>query len=176
MNLPWRPLIFIVLLSNAICGLAQPIKPGVLTAPPAPIQGLYRGDARTEISEALAATTTSHKRVLLIFGADWCYDCHVLENAFRTDPDIHSLIESNYAVVHVDIGRNDKNLDLVQRYKMDIEKGVPALAVLDSSGKLLYSDQGGEFEAARRMQKRDLMAFLARWRPHSGKPVALATH
>ena len=164
MNLPWRPLIFIVLLSNAICGLAQPIKPGVLTAPPAPIQGLYRGDARTEISEALAATTTSHKRVLLIFGADWCYDCHVLDHAFHST-EIAPLLDSNFVVVHVDVGKYDKNLDLAKKYNVPLDKGVPALAVLDKKGKLLFSQKNGEFEGARRMTVEDVTAFLDKWKP-----------
>jgi hypothetical protein len=41
---------------------------------------------------------------------------------------------------------------------------VPAVAILGSDGRLLYSSGDGEFEAARKMLKRDLAAFLVRWR------------
>jgi len=40
-------------------------------------------DAHAEIKEAEEKAATSHKRVLLVFGANWCYDCHVLEQAFH---------------------------------------------------------------------------------------------
>ena len=48
-----------------------------------------------------------------------------------------------------------------------LEKGVPAVALLDPSGgpdgKLIYSSGDGEFEAARSMMKKDLVAFLKQW-------------
>ena len=66
-------------------------------------------------------------------------------------------------VVHVDIGEGEKNPDLVKLYKIPLEKGVPALAVLERDGRLLYSSGQGEFEAARRMMKKDLIQFLRHW-------------
>jgi hypothetical protein len=42
---------------------------------------------------------------------------------------------------------------------------VPAVAILDANGKLLYSSGEGEFEAARKMMKKDLLAFLQHWKP-----------
>jgi hypothetical protein len=46
-----------------------------------------------------------------------------------------------------------------------MKKGIPALAVLDSTGKLLYSQQGGEFEKARALAPEDVVAFLNKWKP-----------
>ncbi len=50
---------------------------------PAERKDLYPSDANAqkEIAEALASAARSHKRVLLIFGGNWCYDCHVLDEA-----------------------------------------------------------------------------------------------
>ncbi len=39
------------------------------------------------------------------------------------------------------------------------------MAVLDSNGKLLYSQQGGEFEKARALAPEDVLAFLNKWKP-----------
>ena len=71
----------------------------------------------------------THKRVILDFGGNWCYDCHVLEAAFH-QADVSPLVAGNFVVVHVDIGQMDKNLDVAQKYQVPIDKGVPALAVL----------------------------------------------
>jgi hypothetical protein len=38
------------------------------------------------------------------------------------------------------------------------------VAVVGSDGALLYSSGAGEFEAARRMMKKDLVAFLRQWK------------
>ena len=121
-------------------------------------------DAKAEITQALARAARAHKRVILDFGGNWCYDCHVLEAAFH-QPDVAPLVSPNFIVVHVDIGRMDKNLDLAEKYKVPINKGVPALAVLAPDGTLLYSQQHGEFESARNMDPDDLMAFLKKWKP-----------
>jgi thioredoxin 1 len=121
-------------------------------------------DARAEIRGALTKAARTHKRVILDFGGNWCYDCHVLEAAFH-QADVAPLVGGNFIVVHVDIGKMDKNLDLAQKYQVPLDKGVPALAVLAPDGTLLYSQQHGEFESARNMDPDDLIAFLKKWSP-----------
>ena len=121
-------------------------------------------DAKAEIRSALAKAARTHKRVILDFGGNWCYDCHVLEAAFHQD-DVSPLVRNGFVVVHVDIGKMDKNLDVAQKYQVPIDKGVPALAVLAPDGTLLYSQQHGEFESARNMDPDDLIAFLKKWSP-----------
>ena len=122
-------------------------------------------NAHKEIEEAIAESTKDHKRIILMFGGNWCYDCHVLDTCFH-QPDVAPIISKNFRVLHIDIGQEErKNGDLAAKYKIPLEKGVPALAVLDSDGKLLYSQQNGEFEAARRMDPDDVIAFLNTWKP-----------
>jgi thioredoxin 1 len=121
-------------------------------------------DAKADIRAALAKAARAHKRVILDFGGNWCYDCHVLEAAFH-QADVAPLVNANFIVVHVDIGEMNKNLDLAQKYGVPLNKGVPALAVVAPDGKLLYSQQHGEFESARNMDPDDLIAFLKKWKP-----------
>jgi len=123
-------------------------------------------DAHTEIKEALALAARQHKNVLIVFGANWCYDCHVLDLAFHR-PDLAGVLNRSYEVVHVDVGEGDKNQDIMQQYQVPMKKGIPAIAVLDPNGKLLYSQQGGEFEKARSLAPEDLLAFLNKWKPQS---------
>src|SRR5215475_146676 len=111
-----------------------------LQAPAQPNPQLYHenANAAAEINEALATAARQHKRVLLDFGGNWCIDCHVLENAFH-QPRIAPLLNDNFVLVHVDVGHYDKNLDLAKRYKVNLEKGVPSLAVVSPQGAVLYS-------------------------------------
>lgn len=121
-------------------------------------------DANKEIHEALTRATAAHKRVLLVFGANWCYDCHVLDHALH-EGEAGKILTEKFLLVHVDIGEGEKNPGLVKEYKIPLDKGVPAVAILEADGKLLYSSGEGEFEAARSMLKKDLLAFLKRWGP-----------
>jgi thioredoxin 1 len=121
-------------------------------------------DAHDEIKQALSEAAKQHKNVIVVFGANWCYDCHVLDLAFHR-PDLEGVLQRSYEVVHVDVGEGDKNQDIMQQYHVPMKKGIPALAVLDPSGELLYSQQGGEFEKARSLAPEDLLAFLNKWKP-----------
>ena len=66
-------------------------------------------------------------------------------------------------MIHVDIGRADKNLDLAKKYGIPLNKGVPAVAVLEYDGTLLHSQQNGEFEPARRLDAPVFVEFLKCW-------------
>jgi hypothetical protein len=123
-------------------------------------------DAQKEISLALSAAAASHKRLLVVFGGNWCFDCHVLDEAFHS-PEIAPTLNKSFLVVHVDIGQMDKNLDIAQKYDVPLNRGVPAIAVLAADGKLLFSQKRGEFEAARSMAPEDILDFLNKWKPPS---------
>jgi len=122
-------------------------------------------DAHAEIKQALTKAAAEHKRVILVFGANWCYDCHVLDKAFHS-ADLAPILAANYEVVHVDIGKaGEKNPDLMTKYEVPMKRGIPGLAVLDADGKLVYSQKNGEFENARALSPEDFLAFLNKWKP-----------
>jgi|SRR5437899_2748091 len=121
-------------------------------------------NARAEIKEAEEKAAQEHKRVLLVFGANWCYDCHVLDLAFHR-PDFASTM-AGYEVVHVDIGNDGKkNVDLARQFQVPLNKGIPAVAVVEPDGKLVVSQKNGEFENARAMTPQALLEFLDKWKP-----------
>lgn len=136
---------------------------------PAEKKDLYPADAdaQKEIGEALQLAGKSHRRVMLIFGGNWCYDCHVLDAAFHS-PEIAPTLNGNYVVVHVDIGEYNRNLDIAKKYDVPLEKGVPAAAILDRDGKLVVSQKNQEFEKARSMSPEDILAFLNKWKLPAG--------
>jgi thioredoxin 1 len=145
------------LLASVPRRLPEPAKPNIqLYAAPE--------EARVEIAAALAAAAKDHKRILLVFGGNWCYDCHVLDATFRSKQ-IAPLVNENYHVVHVNVGDFDKNLDLTRKYEIPLEKGVPSLAVLDPDGKLVVSQKKGEFESTTRIGPEDVVQFLKQWKP-----------
>jgi len=120
-------------------------------------------DAKKEIATALQAAAKDHKRVLLVFGASWCFDCFALDYRFH-QPDIQPIVDQNYHVVHVDIGEHNKNLDIAQRYDTPVE-AVPTIAVLSRTGKLLFSQKTHQFSAARSLDPQVIVKFLQAWKP-----------
>ena len=120
--------------------------------------------AKTDLAAALKTAARTHKRILLDFGGNWCGDCQVLDLYFHDAKNL-PILESNFVVVHVNIGHMDANEDIANRYEVPLKKGVPALAVLSPQGKLLYSQKSGEFEAMRGMESSSVTSFLVQWRP-----------
>jgi len=136
-------------------GVAHPAGADIYPAP---------DQARADIAAALKTAAATHKRVLLDFGGNWCGDCQVL-NIYFHDSTNWPILQANFVLVDVNIGRFDANVDLAERYGVPLHKGVPALAVLSSSGKLLYSQTGGQFEDMRHMESTALTKFLIQWKP-----------
>ena len=58
----------------------------------------------------------------------------------------------------------DHNVDIATKYQVPIQKGVPALAVLNSTGTLLYAQQNKEFETLSATNIQSLTEFLNRWK------------
>jgi hypothetical protein len=122
-------------------------------------------DANAEIKTAEQKAATEHKRILLVFGANWCFDCHVLDLAFQR-PDLAPILASGYLLVHVDIGLDGKkNADVAQRFNVPLDKGVPVLAVIASDGALVVSQENGEFQDTRSRTPEALLEFLNKWKP-----------
>ena len=120
--------------------------------------------ARADIDSALKQAATTQKRVLVDFGGNWCGDCKVLDLNFHK-PENAGLLEAGFVLVHVNVGDKgiDHNFDVAERYGIPLKKGVPALAVLESDGRLLYSQKNGEFEDMRRMDPKSVNEFLRQW-------------
>ena len=125
---------------------------------PAPAQ------AKADLAAALKTAAATHKRVLIDFGGNWCGDCQVLDIYFHA-PANRPLLDTNFVLVHVNIGMMDANLDIAKKYAIPLNKGVPALAVLSDKGTLLYSQKSGEFEAMRRIELSAVTRFLVQWKP-----------
>ena len=118
-----------------------------------------KADAAAQI-EALMADGAAGKRILLTFGSNWCSDSRSLERRYRT-PELGALLGREFRVLHVDVGRFRRNLDVVERYGNPIDKGIPSVVLLAPDGQVLYTDHGS-LSSAGRMSDPDLVAFFER--------------
>src|ERR1700729_818892 len=118
-------------------------------------------DATADIAAAMVRARREHKRILLDFGGNWCGDCQVLDIYYHQSPNAE-LLDKNFILVHINIGHMDKNVDVAKKYNVPITRGVPALAVIDAHGKLLYAEREKEFEHT---SPEAITAFLNRWKP-----------
>jgi thiol:disulfide interchange protein len=117
--------------------------------------------ARPDIQAALVKARHEHKRVILDFGGDWCGDCQVLNIYFHQAPNAE-ILAKHFVLVDVNIGKMDANIDVAHKYGVPVQ-GVPALAVVDPSGKVIYA-QRKEFADMRHMDPQSVTEFLNKWK------------
>ena len=123
-----------------------------------------KADAHQQIAAAIAEASKTHKNVILVFGANWCGDCRALNEQMHKD-ELAVLIAKNYEVVKIDVGQFNKNRDIGEKYHVPLKHGIPALAVLDPGGDLLYAMDQGQFSNARSMSYESIRDFFIRWEP-----------
>ena len=112
------------------------------------------------MARALAEAKAARVPVLLIFGANWCEDCRVLDKALKEGKNAQ-LMQTEFKVVKVDVGNFDHNLDVAQTYGNPLKKGIPAAVLVSSeNNQVLYATKGGELANARRMSESGIYDFF----------------
>ena len=118
-----------------------------------------KADAAADVRHALSVAQANHKKVLLVFGANWCKDCRDLDHAMHGSS--LPLIEGRFEVVKIDVGNFDKNLKLAEHYGNPIKMGIPAVVELSADDQVIYSTKGGELADARKMGDQGIYDFLS---------------
>ena len=121
-------------------------------------------DAREQVEKATAQAKKDGKRVLLMFGGDWCGWCHKLHALFGEDREIGKLIYNEYALVMVDTKAPNAEAYLKQASEGQQGVGYPFLAVYDADGKLLVGQQTDVLEQGNHHDPAKVKAFLEKWR------------
>ena len=121
--------------------------------------------AKPDIDGALKEAAATKRRVIVDFGGNWCTDCRILDINMKK-PENAALLQKNFVVVHVNVGDKgiSDNFDVAERYGIPLKKGVPALAVLESDGRVVYAQKAGEFENMRKMDPQSVNDFLNQWK------------
>ena len=156
-------------LAISALALSAPTPFLVAQVAPPPVPAVHKhiypeiSEAQADVDAALKQASKEHKRVLLIFGGDWCGDCQVLDINLH-DSSNTDVLTQHFVIVHVNVGHMDQNVELAQRYGVPLHKGVPAVSVIDAHGKVIHAQATGEFSNMRRMDPRSVNEFLNQWK------------
>lgn len=121
-------------------------------------------DADADVKAAAARAKKAGKLLLIDFGANWCADCLILAGIMEM-PEAKPFLERHYEIVHVEVGRMDRNLHIAARYGMAGFKGVPAVVVVSPRGKVLNQGDVFVLANARAMSDQAVIDKLASWIP-----------
>jgi thioredoxin 1 len=121
-------------------------------------------DAKAEVRQALAQTATTGVPLLVIFGANWCGDCKILDMALKQGVSA-PLVAKEFKVVKVNVGRFDRNVDIAQSYGVPLKNGIPAVVILSPMNQVLYVTREGELADAGNMGENGIYEFFRKVTP-----------
>ncbi len=130
-------------------------------------------EAADQIQTALAKASRENRRVLIVWGGNWCGWCYRLHDIFQSDQEIARTLMYEYDVVLVDIGQMDKNQELLAKYDADLKKhGVPFLTILDGDGNVAVNQETSSLEKDDMENPgHDHEAVLAFLKEHQASPL-----
>jgi thioredoxin-related protein len=126
-----------------------------------------KADGKAQVAAALSRATAGDKRVLVVFGANWCIWCRRLHDFFQQDAKVAALLRAHYEVVEIDVNTRNgsaRNADLDARYGHPTKQGLPVIVVLDAAGKQLTTQETGALEEGAAHSAAKVVPFLERWK------------
>ena len=118
-------------------------------------------DAKLDIKQALTQSATVKTPVIIVFGANWCGDCKMLDSAMKNGASA-TLLSKDFQIVKVNVGHFDKNLDVAKTYGVPLQMGIPAVAIISTNNQVLYVTREGELANARKMGDSGIYEFFKR--------------
>ena len=126
-----------------------------------------KAPAEKLIASAIQHAKSEDKRVLLLFGANWCPWCRRLHRALTLESAAQTQLRQKFVLVFIDANtRNDKqrNAAVIAKYGDPLQYGLPVFVVLDREGKQLTTRETASLAADTDAQVGErVLAFLKEW-------------
>ena len=115
-----------------------------------------------QLDEFIDLSISRGKQPVVIFGGNWCPDCRILEGTLAM-PTIKKFLQQHYHVMHIDIGRYDRNMDLMDHLNIESKKGVPRVVILDLEKNIMNSSTSSEWTTARDRKQQEIYNYFQKF-------------
>lgn len=115
------------------------------------------------VNAAMDQARAENKKVILLFGANWCPYCRQLHALFENDPEVHALVEKEFVVVPIDVGTSthNRNLNLIDKYQSNVfTDGTPSVVIINADGKRLAPTDDNPWSAKNPIETGRVLGFL----------------
>tara|TARA_R110002072_G_scaffold163953_9_gene316884 strand:+ start:1822 stop:2655 length:834 start_codon:yes stop_codon:yes gene_type:complete len=130
-------------------------------ASPSPFNQNY--SAMEVVDDALAEALAKEKRLLLVFGANWCHDSRGLAGHFQ-DPELAAILGDHYVTRFIDVGLRDQNQDIIRRFGVAALYATPMVMIIDPADEtLLNRETRGDWGSAASRPVEQARTYFATW-------------
>ncbi len=120
-------------------------------------------DAAADIKNALVQARSSHRRVLIEAGGNWCSWCKIMDRYFTEHAELAALRDKNYVTVRVNVESGGPVPAALKAYPAPA--GYPHLYILDENGTLIQSQNTAELESGQSYDYDKFSFFLNAFAP-----------
>lgn len=131
-------------------------------------------DASQQIEWAIEQAKAEGKHVFLQIGGNWCGWCHLFHNFCKEDEEISQLMKDNYVTAKINHSRENRNEEILARYKYPQRFGFPVFVVLDGEGNYLHTQNTVYLEEGKGYNREKVMEFFTMWSPEALDPANYA--
>ncbi|WP_234734264.1 thioredoxin family protein [Tellurirhabdus bombi] len=156
-------------LSVLLLGLAR-VQAQEAAKAPAPRIYDPKADAQKDIKAAVDKASKEGKHVLLQIGGNWCIWCLRFNNLTTTDSTLHTLLDKNYVVYHLNYSPENKNEAALAQLGYPQRFGFPVFVVLDGKGNRLHTQNSAYLEEGKGHSPKVVGEFLNNWSPRAIDP------
>lgn len=123
-------------------------------------------DAKLDIENAVKKAKSEGKYVLLQAGGNWCKWCIEFHRMCTADKQLDSMINANFVWYHLNYSKENKNLDIFEKYRYPQRFGFPVFLILDENGSLIHTQNSEYLEDGKSSyDKNKVLSFLGSWSP-----------
>lgn len=116
-------------------------------------------NAQLDVDGALLSARKTGKNVLLVLGANWCHDSRGVAGKLMEEK-LSTLVDENYHLVYVDVGKRDRNLAIPKQHGIAGLKGTPTILILSPDGILLNENSVHDWRNAYSRSSDELEEYL----------------
>jgi thioredoxin-related protein len=120
-------------------------------------------DASKDIAAAVKEAQRTNRNILIEIGGKWCVWCGYFDKFFAENTTLRQYRDEKFVMVKVNYSPENKNAAVISKYGK--VTGYPHIFVLDSAGKLLYSEDTSKLEQGRGYNMNAVASFLKEWSP-----------
>ena len=102
------------------------------------------------------------RQSIIIFGANWCPDCRILEGTLML-PTVKEFINKYYSILHVDVGKYDINMSLIEILGLEGQKGIPKVLIFDKKGMPVNLETSDRWYAARESKTQEIFDYFQKY-------------
>ena len=120
-------------------------------------------DAKVDIQEKLDRAKKEGKHLVLQVGGNWCGWCYKFHDFVAQDSLLKDYVNENFVFYHLNYSKENKNEDLLMKYRFPQRLGFPVFVILDGEGQYLHTQDSALLESGKGYDRKKVENFFKAW-------------